>query len=283
MNMLNFSSFNIKPLVSIIVPVFNAELYLKNCLDSLIAQTLNEIEILCVNDGSTDRSLEILNDYSKKDSRIRIFNQKNAGPGMARNTALDNANGKYILFCDADDAMEPDTAYECSLIMEKNTSDLVIFNTKIIEVTRSYLDMPKDSLGEYISLVNEKNSGVLNQIGCIKLSIFPAIWRYVFRVDLINRYKLRFVHGNLHEDVAFLLSYLLIINTGYALNKVFYNYYTRQGSLVDTYCKEHLWFKRFIDLPKLLYHTFVFALKNRMPLKEVYIFYWLFFYLRGRK
>ncbi|MDR2842709.1 MAG: glycosyltransferase [Spirochaetaceae bacterium] len=86
------------PLVSIIVPVFNAETYLRNCLDSLVAQTLCEIEIICVNDGSPDNSPEILAEYSEKYPRIRVFNQPNSCPGIARNTALDHANGKYLLW-----------------------------------------------------------------------------------------------------------------------------------------------------------------------------------------
>ncbi|GMO65282.1 MAG: hypothetical protein Ta2A_13360 [Treponemataceae bacterium] len=273
--------FDISPLVSIIVPVFNAEMYLKNCLDSLIAQTLSEIEIICVDDGSTDRSLDILTDYRNKDPRIRVFTQKNAGPGAARNTALDQANGKYLLFCDSDDTVEPDAARECYQIMESNISDFMVFNTKIIEINRTE-DAKKKSSGEYITLVNSMNCGILTKIECIKISLLGNVWGYAFRSDLINRYKLRFTKYKAGEDGIFLLSYLLTINSGYAVDKVFYNYYARQGSLADAETK-HPWLKRFTNLPRLLCHTFVFALRNGMPLKEIYIFYWLFAWLRSRK
>jgi glycosyltransferase involved in cell wall biosynthesis len=276
------SPLAVNPLVSIIVPVFNAEEYLKDCLDSLIAQTLNEIEIICVNDGSTDRSLEILTEYSNKDPRIHVFSQTNAGPGMARNTALDNTNGKYILFCDSDDTMEPDAARECSLIMENNLADFAVFNTKIIDVNRTE-DAKKNSLGEYITLVNPMNSGILSKIECIKISRFGTVWGYVFRRDVINRYKLRFTKYNACEDSIFLLTYLLTINSGYAVNRFFYNYYARQGSLFEAVTKHNPWLKRFMFLPRLLYNTFVFALRNGMPLRGIYIFYWLFSWLRGKK
>ena len=92
--------------VSIIISVYNAEKYLKQCLDSAVNQTLDDIEIICVNDGSTDDSLEILNDFAAEDERIKVINQENAGQGAALNTALDNVSGEYILNIDCDDWIE---------------------------------------------------------------------------------------------------------------------------------------------------------------------------------
>jgi len=89
--------------VSIIVPVYNVEKYLEKCLESIINQTLKNLEIICVNDGSTDNSLQILEDYAKKDQRIKIINKKNRGSGAAKNTGMKNASGEYIGFVDSDD------------------------------------------------------------------------------------------------------------------------------------------------------------------------------------
>lgn len=89
--------------ISVIFPVYNAEKYLKTCLDSLISQTYTNFEVLCVDDGSTDHSLDILRFYEKKDNRIKVFIQENAGPAAARNKALQYASGNYISFVDADD------------------------------------------------------------------------------------------------------------------------------------------------------------------------------------
>ena len=97
---------NIK--VSVIIPVYNSEKYIGTCLDSIINQTLQEIEIICVNDGSTDRTSEILQFYREKDSRIKIIEQENAGAGAARNYGLRNSSGEYLSFLDADDFFEND-------------------------------------------------------------------------------------------------------------------------------------------------------------------------------
>ncbi|WP_225369762.1 glycosyltransferase family 2 protein [Methanobrevibacter arboriphilus] len=84
--------------ISVIIPVYNVEKYLEQCLDSVINQSLEDIEVICINDGSTDNSLEILDEYAKKDNRIKIINKKNEGLGVARNIGMDYAKGKYIIF-----------------------------------------------------------------------------------------------------------------------------------------------------------------------------------------
>ena len=94
--------------VSVIVPVFNTAPYLRRCLDSILAQTIRDIEIFCINDGSTDESFSILREYEKKDSRIHVFNTKNQGCGPARNVGLDHARGVYVCFVDSDDWIDPE-------------------------------------------------------------------------------------------------------------------------------------------------------------------------------
>jgi len=114
--------------ISIIVPVYNTEKYLAQCLDSIIKQTLKDIEILCIDDGSKDNSLEILNEYAAKDDRIKIFAQKNSGPGAARNLGIQNATGEYLTFVDSDDWLK-ENAMECiyNFAKEKNT-DMLFFS-----------------------------------------------------------------------------------------------------------------------------------------------------------
>ena len=94
--------------ISVVVPVYNVEAYLERCLDSLINQTLSDIEIICVNDGSTDSSPEKLEEFAKKDSRIKIINQENGGLSAARNTGIEAATGEYIGFVDSDDYVDLD-------------------------------------------------------------------------------------------------------------------------------------------------------------------------------
>lgn len=115
-------------LVSVIVPVYNANSYLSNCIDSIVNQTYHIIEIICVNDGSTDNSLELLEEYEKKDNRIIIINKTNGGVSSARNSALCLLRGEYTLFVDADDWIDPDTI-EVSMNAIKSTgSDVAVWS-----------------------------------------------------------------------------------------------------------------------------------------------------------
>lgn len=113
--------------VSVILPVYNGEKYLKQCLDSICSQTLKEIEILCVDDGSTDHTAEILADYAKKDERIRVIHQANAGAGAARNNGLRQASGEYLSFLDADDFFEPDMLERAYAKAKEEDAQIVVF------------------------------------------------------------------------------------------------------------------------------------------------------------
>ena len=116
------------PKISVILPVYNVEKYLTECLDSIVNQTLKEIEIICVNDGSTDNSLSILKEYAYKDNRIKIIDKENEGQGYARKLGLDIATGEYILFCDSDDKYFSNDVFEKLYFeIDKNKSDLMIF------------------------------------------------------------------------------------------------------------------------------------------------------------
>jgi glycosyltransferase involved in cell wall biosynthesis len=257
------------------------EKYLVRCLDSLVCQTLRNIEILCVNDGSTDSSGAILDEYAQKDSRITVFNQENQGPGVARNTALNNAKGKYILFCDADDTFEPEAAFECSEAMEKNNVDVVIFNANIVEVDRSAFNN-KNIFGEFISPAFPKDAGKLNQRECFKISLFANVLFYCFRFDLIKRYHLRFPHYRICEDSIFFIFYLMIIQSGCFLDRKLYTYYAQMGSLGAIVQSKQPFLTRLSFLPKLLWQTLKFSVKYKKPLKEIYVFYWIFVWVRSR-
>ena len=115
--------------VSVIIPVFNVEDYLKQCLDSVVHQTLKDIEIICVNDSSTDKSLDILEEYAKTDWRIRVITQPNAGAGAARNKGMDVATGKYLAFLDSDDFFELNMLEKAYEMAEDEQSDLVVYKS----------------------------------------------------------------------------------------------------------------------------------------------------------
>lgn len=117
------------PGISVIIPVYNQELYLEQCLDSVLNQTFVDMEVLCIDDGSSDRSPEILENYAKKDDRLRIFHQKNQGAGAARNHGLRMAKGTYLSFLDSDDFFEPDMLLKAYEQAKRDQADFVVFES----------------------------------------------------------------------------------------------------------------------------------------------------------
>ena len=127
------------PLVSIIIPVYNSERFLKECFNSILSQYFKDFEVIIVDDGSTDSSLIIEEEYSK-DLRFRVIKQENAGQGIARNRALDIAKGKYITFLDSDDAMKPDFLKETVSKIEGGKYDIVVTNYDFINEKSDFLN-----------------------------------------------------------------------------------------------------------------------------------------------
>lgn len=115
------------PKISVIIPVYNVEKFLSRCLDSVLAQTFEDFEVVCINDGSTDRSGEILKEYAKIDGRIRVYRQKNRGLSVARNNGLNYSNGEYIYFLDSDDTIHPQCLEIIYFFSTKYDAELVQF------------------------------------------------------------------------------------------------------------------------------------------------------------
>lgn len=180
------------PKVSVVVPVYNAERFLAQCLDSLLAQTFQELEILCVNDGSTDRSLEILEEYSARDGRLKVFTKENEGKGAApaRNLGLSSAAGEYVLFLDSDDFFEPDMVEALVGKAEAVRADVVVCQADIF-------DEAKKSTQDYlhISFRNVPGKDPFSYKDCpehiFQISDVVA-WNKLYRRDLLENNRLRF-------------------------------------------------------------------------------------------
>src|SRR5690625_3677419 len=121
-----------KPLVTIIIPVYNVEKYIAECLNSVIRQTYSNIEVIIINDGSNDNSYEIIESYSKKYNNLKIIDQENKGQSVARNVGLTKAKGKYIYFLDSDDYIKDITIENLVSKMEENNLDLIRFSAEVI-------------------------------------------------------------------------------------------------------------------------------------------------------
>ena len=201
------------PKVSVIIPVYNVEQYLRNCLDSVINQTLKDIEIICVDDGSPDNCGAILDEYASKDNRIKVIHQENKGVAVARNRGLDIASGEYISFLDPDDMIDLNF-YEILYPIEKKY-DIVKGGFNVINKNK-----------KHISKLNDK----INQ----RWYYFTCEWvSAIYRKSLIE--KIRFPEGFSNgEDCVFLNKVLLISHNIGVNNDVFYHYIRRDNSL-DTF------------------------------------------------
>ncbi len=193
--------------VSVILPVYNVDAYLRQCLDSIVHQTLSEIEIICVDDGSLDDSPRILSEYASKDRRIQIITQKNAGPGAARNTGLERANGEYVIFLDSDDWFELDFLEKMALRAIEAGADVTICQTVEFDTEtgkeRSADWMLKRQLlpGEVFS--PEEVSQRVFQF------TYGMPWDKLYHREFIDQAGIRFPQLKNSEDLAFVFPSIL--------------------------------------------------------------------------
>ncbi|CCY80092.1 glycosyltransferase group 2 family protein [Mycoplasma sp. CAG:877] len=179
--------------ISVIVPIYNAEKYLNKCIDSLINQTKKELEFILVNDGSTDKTEEIIKSY--KDSRIKYFKNKNQGIGKTRNFGIEKATGKYIMFLDSDDYLKNNACEILYKNAEKAAADLAICDFYKIydsgeEEKIKLLSFKPTTLRKTPSLVNEINL---------------APWNKLYKKELITKNKIKFVENLKYEDAPFVI------------------------------------------------------------------------------
>ena len=215
--------------ISIIVPIHNVESYLARCLDSLINQTLKDIEIICVDDGSTDGSLEILKEYADKDSRIVVLQQESHGVEWARAEAMELVSSDYIMFCDSDDWYEPKMCEKMYEKISKNDADIVMCDVNIVGekdkgMKKYFAFMPKQGKYEQPFDFFDKTAMVL--------------WKCIFKKKLIDKYKIVFPQDSRIKrgyDTYFCIQYLMGAKTIYFLHKKLYNYWQRSDSLVHQF------------------------------------------------
>lgn len=205
--------------ISIIVPVYNAEKYLNKCLDALINQSYKDIEVLCVNDGSKDNSLKILDEFANKDKKIKVFSQENSGPAKARNKGLENATGEYIMFCDADDYYEPDMCELMLNAMIENNVDIVMCDCNIVDHFNNNFRNNKELDYHYI-----KFKGYHKVNKDIIMNFNVLLWSKILKKSLINEYNIKFLDNFEHDDANFILKYLASSKSYYGLDKKLYNY-----------------------------------------------------------
>lgn len=223
-----------EPVISVVIPVYNVEKYLAKCLDSLLSQTFQKFEAICVDDGSTDDSLQILQQYAAKDSRIKVFSQKNGGAAKARNFALSKASGTYLMFCDSDDWYEPDMCAEMYHNMIQNDVDMVCCNPYIIDEQQDILR--DDSLDSY----ENKFSGICELSYPVVTRTSVTLWNKILKKSLVDQYGIRFPETSCYEDDGFYFQYASIAKNILFTDKRLYNYLRRENSLMGQASKRDM-------------------------------------------
>lgn len=216
-------------LISIIVPVYNVEKEIDKCIESLINQSYKNIEIILVNDGSTDESGLICNKYSKIDSRINVIHKENGGLSDARNVGIKAATGEYLLFVDSDDNIELDSCEVFIKSLNKRNVDIVVGEARRIE---------GDNIS-YLKHSNLTNGKEYSSREYIKLAIealewYAPVWVNMYKREFIIKNSLFFKKGILHEDMQILPEMFLKAESIIYMQYCFYNYQIREGSITQS-------------------------------------------------
>ncbi|MGH2108681.1 glycosyltransferase family 2 protein [Aerococcus urinaeequi] len=224
---------------SIIIPVYNVAPYLEKCLDSLLNQNYNNYEIILVNDGSTDDSLEICKEYESKFSNIIVISQSNQGSGPARNAGMEVAQGDYLYFCDPDDYLAEDFLNHAENYI-KSEPELVVF---------SYWDVQKSN-GQIINkiLVNIEEDKQLNRdefrknfVELFSKNLLYTLWNKLYRRDFLTSNKVEFTAASMGQDTRFNLKLYPLVSDVQLVKEPFYHYFSnRDGSSTEKYREDRI-------------------------------------------
>ncbi len=219
------------PDISVIIPAYNVEKYIEECFESVLKQTFRSFEIICINDGSIDRTIEIIEKYAILDSRIKIINHsKNQGQSAARNLGLKEAHGKYIFFLDSDDMIIPETFEELFFCAEKNKVDIIFFNMDRLYDRGIQEEKNPQEFIEYQGIYDGQKMFSLFMRDDVSRMV---VWRQFYRREFLEEQGILFYEGIFHEDVLFYLFSSLNAKRVMNINKSYYIYRQREGSTMS--------------------------------------------------
>ncbi len=239
-----------KPRLSIIVPIYNAEKYIDNCMRSIVAQTFTDYEIILVNDGSTDNSDAICRKYQAEDSRVTYIKKENGGAGSARNAGMDAARGKYLAFPDVDDLFDPEMYADLYALAESGDYDMVFSGVKY------YQQQPDGSLS-YSRMQNIKEMAFTDREQCRQnimeffptTTIFDVPWNKLYKRSIVTENNIRFTDIRRCQDAVFNIDFYNCINSAASVDKAYYNY--MENTVADVRRKFP---KNYIDI-NIYYYT----------------------------
>lgn len=252
------------PVVSIIVPVYNAEKTLNKCVDSILNQTFQDWELLLIDDGSTDRSGELCNEYAAKDQRIKVFHKKNGGVSSARNIGLDHAKGQWVTFVDCDDWIV-DSALDIDY--DETNEDLLLFSFYSISLGKKQLKKLDQCV---LSNKDELHSFCKELLVC---TILRSPWSKMFKREIIGRTRFD-EYIKVGEDTLFMLDYLKEIQTCRVFDNVFYVY--NECSMPSKY---KLSIEEAVYTMEKLFQSYdMLAITNELVEKYIFLDYKLYCY-----
>ncbi|QFK73371.1 glycosyltransferase [Pradoshia sp. D12] len=259
-------------MVSIIVPVYNAEKYLEKCINSVLNQSFKCFELILINDGSTDNSGNLCDEYSKKDPRVKVIHQTNSGPSIARNTGINNAVGKYIQFVDSDDTISFDMTEKLVKAINEDIQ-LVICGYNLINnhKNNSYIQQVTPSI---IGVYHKKQ--LIDRFGEFYNNyLINPLWNKLFNVELLKEFDIWFIEDlKMGEDLLFNLEYIKVCNNINIINNHYYNYLViNNNSLTssfqkDLYENQKMLFER---VKKFLIENDSFNFENKYMVENEYI------------
>lgn len=251
--------------ISIIVPIWNTEKFLRRCLNSLISQTKKDIEIICVNDGSPDNSLAIIKEFVAKDTRVKLINQKNKGVAVARNVGLKNATGKYIMWCDSDDEYVPDMCEKMFSAIETEKVDMVVCAINVIND-----NVDSKLAGDIKEYVRLKFSGKQSVNWNLIVHTDVSLPSKIMKKSLIDKYKMHFPAGLHFEDAYFFDQYFTASKNVYYMDEQLYQYHRHNESIMSRSFKKT---NISLDYMQIIPKTYDYLKKNSL-LDKYNDFFW---------
>ena len=238
--------------VSVIVPIYNVEKYLAECLDSIVNQTLRDIEIICVNDGTTDNSAEIMEQYAQKDPRIKTITQENGGLSVARNSGLAIATGEYLFFTDSDDILELNALEKLYAISKEKDLDVLYFDH-----IRFYENGDPNTYFDRSAICQDYTKKIYDGVSFYRASrdggiYSPVVWSQFFSRSFMDANKLSFYPGILHEDNLFSFQVTMTAQRAAYLPEKLYWHRMHSNSIMGTKFNERNIYGLFITLKEYL-------------------------------